>query len=196
MACPCCGPWWVCAECCCPDGSTPPASITITLSNYRFCDQDDVGGENSGGRIYAPLDAIYFSDLSVPGSYSLKQDIFGPYKRLDSRSDRIVYGPSANNCVNYTYFQGSKIAMSAGRWPPDAGTQYWLSFSGTAMNGSPMSLEAVFAGGKQFDICVGGDGQLANRVSFQVYRNGTAMSVKGAGRQWSVYSCADVSISR
>jgi len=196
MACPCCGNTWLCADCCCPDGSKPPASVNITLSNYRFCDQDDVGGENSGGRIYAPFDAIYFSDLSVEGSYTLKQDIFGPYKKIDSRSNREIYGASANNCVNYTYFQGGKITMSAGRWPPDAGTQYWLSFSGTAMNGTPMSLESVFGGGRLFDICVGGGTQPDARASFVVRRNGAPLQVSGAGRLWTVYACVDVSISR
>lgn len=38
MACPCCGPKWLCYQCCCPDGSAPPQSLTVRMepnSSYR-----------------------------------------------------------------------------------------------------------------------------------------------------------------
>lgn len=31
MACPCCGPKWVCYQCCCPDGSNPKPSIAVRV---------------------------------------------------------------------------------------------------------------------------------------------------------------------
>jgi hypothetical protein len=163
--------------------------VTLTLSDHRFCDQDDVGGEFSNGRLYAPPDLYRFT--TVEGSYSLQQDIFGPYKRLEPRTNRVIEGPIASNCVNYSYSQGISIRMTVGRWPPTLGTFYWLFFSA-----GDMSMEGVFLGSNDYDICTGAGRQPDALGAFELRRNGAAIKVTGAGRQWSVYACVDISISR
>jgi len=190
MACPCCGPKWICVDCCCPDGSAPPSSVKLTMANQRFCDQDDVGGENSGGRFFAPPDL--YKSVSIEGSYTLKQDIFGPYKRLDTRSGQVISGPVAANCVNYSYYSGSSIKMTVGRWPPDAGSFYWLYLSSS----SNFSVEGVFSGGGNFDICTGAGRQPDALGAFRLMKDGSAVTVTGAGRSWFVYVCVDITITR
>jgi len=187
MACPCCDPGWLCVDCCCPNGSTPPSSITLAFSNLRYCDQNDVGGEFSGGRLYAPPDLFRFA--TIEGSYSLKQDVYGPFKRLEPRTNRLIEGAIAGNCVNYSYSQGVSIRMTAGRWPPTLGTFYWFFFSG-----GDMSMEGVFLG--DYDICSNVGRRFDIRAAFELLRNGSAIKVTGAGRQWSVYACVDVTISK
>lgn len=189
MACPCCGPVWVCADCCCPDGSAPPSSVTITISNQRFCDQDDVGGERSSGRFYAPADL--YKAISIEGAYTLSQDIFGAFKRLDARTNRVIEGPSAQNCVHYSNSQGGSVKMTAGRWPPEAGTFYWLYFASGGY-----TMETLITGGGNYDICTGIGRQPDGVAPFLLYRNGAAVTVTGGGRPWFVYVCADVTISR
>jgi hypothetical protein len=167
----------------------PPSEVTLTLSNQKFCDQDDVGGENSGGRLFAPPDL--YKAVFVEGTYTLKQDIFGPYKRLETRTNQVISGAVAGNCVNYSYYRGNSFSMTVGRWPPDAGSFYWLSFSS-----GDMSMESVFLGGGMYDICASVGGRFDARASFEIRQNGSAVKVTGAGRQWSVYACVDVTISR
>jgi len=180
---------WVFIDCACPGGSPPPSSVTLTLSNLRFCDQDDVGGENSNGRFFAPPDIYRFADIE--GTRTLQQDVFGPFKRFSPINGQLIEGAIARNCVNYTYFQGDSVKMTVGRWPPTAGTFYWLFFSG-----GDMSAEGVFLGGGNYDICTGVGTQPDLMAAFALRRNGSAIKVTGAGREWPVYACVNVSITR
>jgi hypothetical protein len=168
--------------------------VTLTFSNQRFCDQDDVGGELSGGRLYAPPSLA--TAVSTEGSYTLKQDIFGPYKRLNNRTGQVVQSAVAGNCVNYSYYKGDSIKLVVGRWPPDAGTFYWLYFTGQGSDGTPLDMEGVFSGGRLYDICTGAGAQPDLRAAFQLAQSGVLIKVTGAGRQWSVSVCVDVTISR
>jgi hypothetical protein len=187
---------WICTDCCCPDGSSPPGSVTLTLSNYRAALLNEAGSEASGGSEYAPPDFFQFSDLSVNGSYTLDQDTFGPFTRLNSIQNRLVSGPSAGNCVFYSYKQAGKKELQAGRWPPEVGTFYYASFSGTSAGGQPMTLSGVFNGGGLYDICTGVGTQPDAIFTFQIYKGGQPAQVFGGGRLWNLHSSVTVSISR
>jgi hypothetical protein len=188
MACPCCGPVWVCNDCCCPDGSEAPSTITLTLSNHRAPERDEVGALRWGGRFYAPANYYLFSDISLNGSYTLKQDTFGPYTAASA--------PSANNCIFYSYRDGKK-ELQAGRWPREAGTLYYFSFSGLSIvDGQPLSLAGAFNGGTLYDICSGQPGRQDISANCDIIKNGVRWEVFGDGRVWPLTTSFDVFISR
>lgn len=187
MVCPCCGPVWVCQECCCPDGSQPPATIKLKFENYQLC---------SPSHIVTPVDFHLFSDLSVEDTYTLKQDTYGPFRIISPNGGFLIAGAVANNCLNYTYSDGTKVVLSAGRWPPGAGTFYGVTFSGTGMDGVPTMITGVFNGGYLYDICVGNTRQPDISMRFKINKNGVPQRQLSGGRLFDIEACVDCTISR
>lgn len=163
MACPCCGPVWRCASCCCPDGSTPPASVVLRL--------EKVNQDNSG--------------INAAGTYTLKQDIFG-FAGVVDRVGAVSVVSRARNCVNYT-LTGNSHQISATKWPNYPGTVCYFRFTGVE-GGVSWTLSAILSGGNNHDLCSGPTGEgLGTFFVMQVSTSGGSLP-NGPGSQfYNVY---------
>jgi hypothetical protein len=122
--------------------------------------------------------------------------VFGEYHyTFDGQQ---IEGPGiANNCIFYSFKDGNKIHLQAGRWPRIAGTQYYFAFSGNDLAGNAMTLATVVTGGMQHDICSGPATDVPDvLLLFRVFKNGERASfVMQGGQVRLLFSCALMTIS-
>jgi len=161
MACPCCGPKWVCYQCCCPDGSNPKPSITVRVvanQSYRV-----------------PYEIF-------EGTYTLPLDL------TTGRTDSQVYPTRLQTtCVKYSF---TGVAADGGCGGPFGDLSKYISFQ-QQVNGDLITLwgfsgrddqnrcikvaaasYAYPAGRPVANLCSGLTGLLFSDIQFLVTRSG------------------------
>lgn len=161
MACPCCGPKWVCYQCCCPDGSNPKPSITVrVVPNPSF----------------RPPYQVF------EGSYTLTHDL------TTGRIDPLVYPTRLRTtCIRYSFSGAPADAECGGLF---GGLSKYISFQ-QQVNGELITLwgfsgrddqnRCISSGGASYanpagrpvaNLCSGLTGLLFSDIQFIVIRGG------------------------
>lgn len=110
MACPCCGPKWVCYQCCCPDGSSPRPSITVRVV------------PNASFRVPYQI---------FEGSYTLTHDFTTGRDEPQVEPTRL-----RTTCVRYSFIGNAADAQCGG---PFQGLSKYISFQ-QQVNGELITL--------------------------------------------------------